>query len=78
MNVERHEDPYRWIILALSTLSNAVLVAAPSMALAVLFNEIQHDLHLTLVEVGMIWGIGALPGIFLSLIGGALGDRFGA
>lgn len=78
MTVGQHEDPYRWLILALSTLSNAVLVAAPSMALAVLFNEIQRDLQLTLVEVGLIWSIGSLPGIFLSLLGGALGDRFGA
>lgn len=78
MSVKTQDDPYRWFILALSTLSNALLVAAPSMALAVLFNEIRRDLQLTLVQVGLIWSIGALPGIFISLIGGALGDRFGA
>jgi len=51
-------DLYRWVILALSTLSIAVLVAAPSMALAVLFNEIQRDLRRALVEVGLIWSSG--------------------
>jgi len=70
-------SPYRWLILTLATLTNAVVVAAPSMALSVLFDEIQTDLNLTLVEVGFIWSIAALPGILVSLLGGALGDRFG-
>ena len=43
----------------------------------VLFEEISTDLNLTLVQVGLIWGISALPGIFTVLVGGAIGDRFG-
>lgn len=78
MASQRQDDPYRWTILGLSTLSNAVLAAAPSMALSVLFSEIQRDLHLTLIQVGVLWSIGALPGVVISLFGGALGDRFGA
>lgn len=74
---ERGADPYRWYILVLATLTNAVVVAAPLMALSVLFNEIQNDLHLTLVQVGVVWSIMALPSVFTSLLGGALGDRFG-
>lgn len=74
---ERVADPYRWNILALATLTNAIVAAAPLMALSVLFNEIQNDLHLTLVEVGVVWSITALPSVFTSLLGGALGDRFG-
>ncbi|MBL8093316.1 MAG: MFS transporter [Anaerolineales bacterium] len=77
MTRERASDPYRWVILALATLTNAIVVAAPGMALSVLFEEIQRDLNLTLVEVGFIWSISALPGLFVSLLGGALGDRFG-
>jgi len=75
-----HEHPpsrYRWLILSLATVTNAVVVAAPMMALSVLFNEIQSDLNLSLVEVGALWSIAALPGILTSLLGGALGDRFG-
>jgi len=33
---------------------------------------------LNLVQMGWIWGIGFLTGIVTSIIGGALGDRFGA
>ena len=74
---ERPADPYRWVILALATATNAIVAAAPMMALSVLFDEIQRDLKLTLVEVGILWSIAALPGLLVSLLGGALGDRFG-
>jgi MFS family permease len=47
------------------------------MAMPVLFDEIAADLHLSLVQVGLVWGIGALPGIVAGLLGGAIGDRFG-
>jgi MFS family permease len=69
---------YRWYILALATLTNALGIAMPSMAMPVLFQEISRDLHLDIVQVGVIWGISALPGIAATLIGGAIGDHFGA
>jgi len=47
------------------------------MSMPVLFDEISRELGLDLVQIGWIWGIGFLTGIFTSLIGGALGDRFG-
>jgi len=47
------------------------------MALPVLFKEISEDLGLSLVQVGTVWGMSAVGGVFLSLIGGLLGDRFG-
>jgi MFS family permease len=71
------ESADRWKILALGTLTNALVVAAPAMALPVLFDEIAADLGLSLVQVGLVWGIGALPGIVAGLLGGAIGDRFG-
>jgi MFS family permease len=71
------ENNYRWTILFLATLTNTLAVAIPAMCLPVLFSEISRDLHLSLVQVGLIWGIGALPGILTVLVGGALGDRFG-
>ncbi len=77
MNDERPADPYRWVILAMGTATNAIVAAAPMMALSVLFDEIQRDLNLSLVEVGILWSIAALPGLLVSLLGGALGDRFG-
>lgn len=47
------------------------------MSLSVLFYEISIDLQLNLVQVGLIWSIGSLPAIFISLIIGAINDRFG-
>ncbi len=67
----------KWVVLILSGLTCALGVAAPSMSLSVLFKEISESLDLTLVQVGIIWGIGALPGIFSSLLGGAISDRLG-
>jgi MFS family permease len=61
----------------LAALTNTLVVAAPSMCLPVLFKEISTDLNLDLVQLGVIWGIGSLPGIVTVLVGGAIGDRFG-
>jgi MFS family permease len=71
------ESGYRWLILVLAALTNTLATAVPGMCMPVLFAEISKDLNLNLVQVGMIWGISALPGIFTVLLGGAIGDRFG-
>lgn len=68
---------YRWYILILAALTNAVAVAIPAMALSVLLPEISQELGLSLVQAGWVWGIYSLPAIFTGLIGGSLGDRFG-
>ncbi len=67
----------RWAILALAALTNTIVVAAPGMSMSVLFKEISTELHLDLVQVGLIWGISSLPGIVTVLAGGAIADRFG-
>ncbi len=72
------ETSYRWYILSLATVTSIVTVAMPTMCLSVLFDEIAGDLGLSLVQIGLIWGLGALAGIPTSLVGGAMGDRFGA
>jgi MFS family permease len=77
LNKPYDESSYRWYILILAALTNTLASAIPSMCLPVLFKEISNDLNLSLVEVGLIWGIAALPGILTSLVGGAVGDRFG-
>ncbi len=77
MNDRHSEANYRWYILILAALTNTLAVAMPAMCLPVLFKEISGELDLSLVQIGLIWGIGALPGIFTSLAGGAIGDRFG-
>ncbi len=74
---DSQETNYRWYILALSAVTSALAVAAPSMCLSVLFQEISGSLELSLVQVGLVWGIASLPGIVTVLAGGAIGDRFG-
>jgi len=41
-----------------------------------LFKEISEDLNLNLVQIGTVWGVVYLAGIFLSPFGGLLSDRF--
>jgi MFS family permease len=54
------------------------VVGIPLMAIPVLFDEMAKELNLNLVQMGWVWGIGFLTGIVTSIVGGALGDRFGA
>lgn len=64
-------------MLALSGATATLAVAMPSMAMPVLFAEIAADLQLSLIQVGAIWGTVSFAGLFASLAGGMLGDRFG-
>lgn len=68
---------YRWFILALVVLTATVVVAAPLMALPVLFKEISTELGMDLVQIGFIGTMTALTGMVVGLVGGAIGDRFG-
>ncbi len=77
MKSPKHETAYRWYILTLAALTHTFSVAMPLMCLPVLFKEISDDLGLSLLQIGMVWGISSLPSIFISLAGGAIGDRFG-
>jgi MFS family permease len=67
----------KWLMLALMVATNAFVTSMPMSALPVLFKEISEDLNLSLVQVGSIWGMVNLAGIFISLLAGILADRFG-
>jgi predicted MFS family arabinose efflux permease len=67
----------KWYILLLIALTSTTVVAAPPISITVLFDEISHELGLSLVQIGYIWGMASLPGIFTSLLGGAIIDRLG-
>ncbi len=75
---EGYGSGYRWYILALAALTFTFVVAMPTMCMPVLFDEISEDLDLSLVQIGTVWGTAALAGAFVVLVGGLLGDRFGA
>jgi MFS family permease len=73
---DTHQSNYKWYILALSIFIGAFVAAMPFSCMPALFKEISEDLGLSLVQVGTVWGMSSLAGIFVSLIGGILSDRF--
>jgi NNP family nitrate/nitrite transporter-like MFS transporter len=73
----KQTSSYRWVMLALCTLTPLSVMTLPNMSLPPLFTTIRQDLGLSLVEIGTIWGMISFTGIFFALIGGTLGDRFG-
>jgi len=75
--LDNSKSTYKWYILTLAALTHTFAVAMPMMCMPVLFKEISEDLDLNLVQIGIIWGIVPLAGIFVVLIGGLLSDRFG-
>ena len=77
LNSPGNRPDYKWYILTLVSLTAVFVIAMPTMAMPVLFKEISGDLNLSLVQVGAVWGIISLSGVFAILIGGLLADRFG-
>jgi MFS family permease len=65
------------LILGLTTITGTFVAAMPFSCMPVLFQEISEDLNLNLVEIGTIWGLASLAGIFVSLIAGLISDKFG-
>lgn len=68
---------YRWVMLIMCALTPLFVVTLPNLSLPPLFATMSQDLGLSLVDIGMIWGMVSFTGIFFALIGGTLGDRFG-
>ncbi|MBC7814974.1 MAG: hypothetical protein H7175_27700, partial [Burkholderiales bacterium] len=75
---QQSSGSYRWVMLILCALTPLSVVTLPNMSLPPLFATISRDLNMSLVQIGMIWGMGAFAGILFALVGGTLGDRFGA
>jgi ACS family hexuronate transporter-like MFS transporter len=69
---------YKWSTLALLTLSGTFVSSIPMSCMPALFEEISVDLGLDLVQIGVVWGISGMAGIFVSIPGGVLSDRFKA
>jgi MFS family permease len=68
---------FKWYMLALITATGTFVSAIPSSCMPVLFKEISDELGLSLVQIGTIWGIANLAGVFTSIIAGVLSDKFG-
>ena len=78
VNTKSNGPSSRWYVLTLSAITFAFTLAMQQICMSVLFKEISEDLGLSLVEMGVIWGIPALAGLFFVFIGGLLSDRYGA
>ena len=70
------KESYRWVILGIVYLS--------ILAFTLIFQSIPpilpfilSDLHLTYAQSGLLMSLFAFPGIFVSLLGGFLADRYG-
>jgi len=73
--LERNET-YRWVILGivyLSILAFTLIFQSIPPILPLIFSE----LHLTYTQAGFLVSLFAFPGIFVSLLGGFLADRYG-
>lgn len=66
----------KWYVLALTAVT-LFFISAERLCLPVLFKEIAADLNLSLVQIGAVWGMDPLGGVFVSLFSGLLIDRFG-
>jgi predicted MFS family arabinose efflux permease len=75
--IQQPRTAYRWVMLILCSLTALAVVTLPNMSLPPMFATMSQDLGLSLVEIGLIWGMLSFTGIFFTLIGGTLGDRFG-
>lgn len=64
-------------MLATAALTSLLVFAMPALSLPVLYPEISAELDLNIVQVGIAWAIGSFTSVFILLIGGLLGDRFG-
>jgi MFS family permease len=64
-------------MLGLIVVISTVVCAMPFACLPSLFQEMSEDLGLSLVQIGSVWGMVSLAGVFFSIIAGLLGDRFG-
>ncbi len=75
MNEPQNKN-YKWYVMILGALTNAVVIAMPTIALSVLLPEISAELHLNLVQAGFLWGMISFPMVITSLLAGRLSDRF--
>ena len=77
VNSKSSGSGYKWYVLTLGALTLTFVAAMPMMSLPVLFKEISEDLGLSLVQVGWVWAAVSVGSVFVVLVGGLLGDRFG-
>ena len=74
---EANKSYYKWYILFLGMMSYFFIAGVSRMCMPVLFKEISEDLGLSMLDIGFVWGMDPLAGVFIALPGGLIVDRFG-
>jgi NNP family nitrate/nitrite transporter-like MFS transporter len=77
LDTETSKQNNRWYILLLAVITYIFIAGMTRLSMVVLFDEISIDLSLSKVDIGAIWGMDPLAGVFISLLGGLIADRFG-
>ena len=77
MNDSEHSAK-RWLVLANSALVFVVAVGYGQMHVTTEANDILAELQLSLADWGTLWSAISFGALVTSILGGALGDRFGA
>ncbi len=67
----------KWAVLAIVTLINMLAVGFPWTVMPVLFSSASKELHLSIAQIGTIWGMLPVGAAAVALAGGMLGDRIG-
>jgi NNP family nitrate/nitrite transporter-like MFS transporter len=75
--IKKPNPNYGWYILLLTGLTYAIIAGLNRMCMPVLFKEIGDSLHLSVTNIGTVWGMDPLAGVFVGLPAGLLADRFG-
>jgi MFS family permease len=70
------DESYRWVILGIIYLSILAFTFI-FQSIPPILPLIVSELHLTYAQSGLLMSLFALPGIFVSLLGGFLSDRYG-
>lgn len=78
INAKSGGNGYRLYVLILAALTFTFASAMQQICMTVLFKEIAEDIGLSLVQMGIIWGLPAFAGVLVVFFAGLLTDRFGA
>jgi len=78
INSQNGGKGYRLYVLTLAALTFTFTLAMQQICMTVLFKEIAEDLGMSLVEVGIVWGMPNFAGLLVVFFAGLVTDRFGA
>lgn len=76
-----HDNPRSrkpWYVVGLGAVTVFFVFAVATACMPVLFSEIAEKLDLSITQIGTVWGLSSVAGIFSILLAGMTADRFGS